>query len=172
MRPSSESGLPHFGGVALAGFMGAGKSTVGARLAERLGWPWLDLDCRIEEGAGRSIPELFAVHGEAGFREIELATLSASVQRAQGPCVWSLGGGALLDARATELLAQAGVGVVVLGVSLEEARARTQGSGRPLGHLMGELHAARADHYAGLGPVIDTDHLSPAAVVDAVMELL
>ena len=54
--------------VCLAGFMGAGKSTVGSRLARQLGWHFVDLDERIEQAAGITIPQFFERHGEPAFR--------------------------------------------------------------------------------------------------------
>ena len=56
--------------IVLVGFMGAGKSTVGRALADRLGLPFLDSDTVIEERAGRSIAQIFAAEGEAGFRAL------------------------------------------------------------------------------------------------------
>ena len=63
--------------IVLTGFMGSGKSTAGAVLAERLGWRFLDLDHEIEARDGRSVPQIFAEHGEPHFRHIESATLAS-----------------------------------------------------------------------------------------------
>ena len=60
----------------LVGMMGSGKSTAGRHLAEQLGYRFLDADSSIEQVAGRSIPELFASEGEAGFRDLEAAVLN------------------------------------------------------------------------------------------------
>jgi len=60
----------------LVGMMGSGKSSAGRHLAERLGYRFLDADSSIEQVAGRSIPELFASEGEAGFRDLEAAVLN------------------------------------------------------------------------------------------------
>ncbi len=60
----------------LVGMMGSGKSTAGRHLAEQLGYRFLDADSSIEQVAGRSIPELFASEGEAGFRDLEVAVLN------------------------------------------------------------------------------------------------
>lgn len=57
--------------IVLIGFMGTGKTTVGLKLADRLGWPMIDTDEEIVKKAGMSIPELFATHGEAHFRTLE-----------------------------------------------------------------------------------------------------
>ena len=62
--------------VYLVGMMGSGKSTAGRHLAEQLGYRFLDADSSIEQVAGRSIPELFASEGEAGFRDLEAAVLN------------------------------------------------------------------------------------------------
>ena len=69
------------GHVILVGLPGAGKSTVGRRVARRLGHPFLDLDVEIERRAGRSVAAIFAAEGEAGFRARE-AALSAELARA------------------------------------------------------------------------------------------
>lgn len=60
--------------IVLTGFMGAGKSTIGRLLAEKLGYGFVDTDVYIEENAGRSIPEIFEKEGEGGFREYERET--------------------------------------------------------------------------------------------------
>ncbi len=61
----------------IIGFMGSGKTTAGKKLAASLGWSFIDLDKRIEEHTGKTIPEIFADHGEDHFREIEAETLRA-----------------------------------------------------------------------------------------------
>src|ERR1051326_3838926 len=83
--------------VALVGFMGAGKTTVGQALAEHLGWRFVDLDPVIEGRAGLRIPEIFSQHGEARFRELECEALEAAIdsQRSES-LVLALGGGAFV----------------------------------------------------------------------------
>lgn len=78
--------------IVLTGFMGSGKTTAGALLAERLGWRFLDLDREIEARHQRSVPEIFAEYGEAHFRHLESATLAALL--GQRRAVIALGGGA------------------------------------------------------------------------------
>lgn len=78
--------------IVLTGFMGSGKSTVGRRLAERLGWTFTDLDAEIEQRAGLSVPAIFARDGEARFRELESEALEHLFARDQ--IVIALGGGA------------------------------------------------------------------------------
>jgi len=64
--------------IVLVGMMGAGKSTVGRRLAARLGLPFVDADNEIEAAAGMTIPEIFATHGEAAFRDGERRVIAAA----------------------------------------------------------------------------------------------
>lgn len=75
----------------LTGFMGAGKSTIGRLLAERLGWDFLDLDQHLETRAGATIPELFSTHGEAHFRRLESTALASALGRSN--IILALGGG-------------------------------------------------------------------------------
>jgi shikimate kinase len=76
------------------GPMGAGKSTVGKRLARELGWTFVDLDQLIEEDAGAAIPLIFDIEGEAGFRARETQALQSQAHRSQ--IVVATGGGAIL----------------------------------------------------------------------------
>lgn len=79
--------------IVLTGFMGSGKSTVGAQLAASLGWPFVDLDEEIVVAQGASISSMFESIGELAFRELECAALSKILQR--NNIVLALGGGAL-----------------------------------------------------------------------------
>jgi shikimate kinase len=94
------------GALALVGFMGAGKTQVGLRVASRLGLPFVDTDALIEDRHG-AISDFFASHGEQAFRRLErdivCAALAASAER---PCVLSLGGGAVLSGDVREALAR------------------------------------------------------------------
>ena len=76
--------------IVLTGFMGTGKTVVGARLAERLGLPFIDLDRLIEEGAGLKVAEVFASEGEAGFRRRERELIATLANRRD--CVIATGG--------------------------------------------------------------------------------
>jgi 3-dehydroquinate synthetase len=116
--------------VALAGFMGAGKSTVGAELARMLDRPFVDLDVEIERRAGASVVELFANVGEEGFRRIEQET-AGEVLLAPEPSVLALGGGAVLAAPTRELLAERAL-TVLLEVEPDVAWQRIRDGGRPL----------------------------------------
>ena len=80
--------------VVLVGMMGAGKSTIGRRLAARLGLPFFDADVEIEAAAGMSIPDIFETRGEPDFREGEARVIARLLD--SGPAVIAPGGGALM----------------------------------------------------------------------------
>jgi len=88
LPPELPATLRH---IVLTGFMGAGKSTVGRLVADRLGWVFLDLDDHLEARAGLSVPEIFARHGEAHFRRLESSALASALGRPR--TVLALGGG-------------------------------------------------------------------------------
>src|SRR5436305_12790750 len=81
--------------VVLVGMMGAGKSSIGRRLASRLGIPFVDADSEIEIAAGMSIPEIFDKHGEPEFRKGEARVIARLLDN--GPQVLATGGGAAMD---------------------------------------------------------------------------
>jgi shikimate kinase len=120
------------GPVALVGYMGCGKSTVGRMLARSLGWSLVDLDRDIRRREGRSIPEIFSESGEAHFREVEHQVLADALDRKNGEAelVIACGGGVVLDPRNRELLREAKT--VFLHEDLEALYERTRGKGRPL----------------------------------------
>ena len=80
--------------VVLVGMMGAGKSTIGRRLAARLRLPFLDADIEIEAAAGMSIPDIFETHGEPHFRDGEARVIARLLD--SGPAVIATGGGAFM----------------------------------------------------------------------------
>ena len=115
--------------MVLVGPPGAGKSTVGALLAQQWSVPLRDTDADVEAATGRSISELFVDEGEAWFREREHEAVLAALS--EHPGVLALGGGAVLDPRTRAALA--GRTVVFLSVGLAEATKRVGlGAGRPL----------------------------------------
>jgi shikimate kinase len=95
--------------IVLVGMMGAGKSSIGRRLASRLALPFVDADTEIEERAGMSIAELFEMHGEAYFRAGEARVLARLL--VNGPQVLATGGGAYMNADTRALIRQYGVSV-------------------------------------------------------------
>src|SRR5206468_7743591 len=80
--------------VVLIGMMGAGKSTIGRRMAARLRLPFLDADTEIETAAGMSIPDIFETHGEPHFRDGEARVIARLLEG--GPAVLATGGGAFM----------------------------------------------------------------------------
>jgi shikimate kinase len=131
--------------LALAGFMGTGKSTVGRAVAARV------------------IPEIFAEEGEAGFRVREAASLARVA--AGPPVVLALGGGTLHQPRAVAALT--GWAVVVLHAPLEVVAARLgEGGGRPLAPHAAALFEARAAGYRAAGPQVDATRPVPYVVDD------
>ena len=115
--------------VALVGFMGAGKSTLAAEVALRIGRPFLDLDDEIERRSGSSVAELFRT-SEAAFRSTEEEIVCEVLERLE-PHVLALGGGAVLSDRTRRTLRDRAVTVLV-HVDVDTAWRRVEGSGRPL----------------------------------------
>lgn len=146
--------------IVLAGFMGAGKTTLAAGLAGELGLAWSDSDAVVEEAAGESIPAIFARDGEPAFREMEARTVMGLL--GGKPQVIALGGGALGDPQVREALE--GHLVVLVDVSEQVAWERARDSGRPLAEsreAFSELYRAREPLY-----MLCADAIVPSAGVD------
>ena len=126
--------------VILIGFMGAGKSSVGRALGERLGWTFEDLDERIERRERRKVHEIFRDSGEPAFRLVERAALKEllSELRAGTERIVALGGGAFVQKHNARLINAGGVPTVFLDAGAEELwrrcrqQAEEQGIERPL----------------------------------------
>jgi shikimate kinase len=95
--------------IVLVGLMGAGKSTVGRRLAQRLGLPFVDSDAEIETAAGQSIPDIFAEHGEDYFREGEKRVIARLLENGQQ--VLATGGGAFMNPQTRSNIRAHGISV-------------------------------------------------------------
>ena len=159
--------------IALTGFMGSGKSTVGALLADALGCPFIDLDQLIVKKAGRSIPEIFAVEGEAGFRRLEKQALETTIARyAENTVVLALGGGTVTVPGAVKLLQEKTL-CIYLQASLEALQARLEGQteGRPLADEgIADRLAQREPLYEAAAHVtIDTTGLTPEDITDEII---
>ncbi len=116
--------------VVLVGLMGAGKTTVGRRLARRLDLPFVDADAEIESAAGRTVAEIFAEDGEAFFRAGEERVIARLLE--SGPQVLATGGGAWTSEKTRDLVAQKAISVWLradLDVLMERVSRRP---GRPL----------------------------------------
>lgn len=161
--------------IVLTGFMGSGKSTVGARLARELGWTFLDVDDVIVKDTGMPISEFFARHGEPAFRERERATI-ARLCGSQN-LVLALGGGAI-ESEATRrlLLTSPGTLLVHLQVELATTLARCRGTEHIRPVLADEAnlavrYAKRLPLYAQSHVSIAVDSLTPRQVVEAVRKM-
>jgi len=119
--------------IALTGFMGSGKTSVGREVAAGLALPFVDLDEEFSRVSRSGILEFFVAHGESGFRRKECEVLEAVLRQAAGGAglVVALGGGTLESPRAAESLTALG-GVVLLDVDAGTAWARVEGTSRPL----------------------------------------
>ena len=116
--------------IVLVGLMGAGKTTVGRRLAKRLGVDFVDSDAEIERAADHSITEIFERFGEPGFRDGERRVIARLIEGA--PKVIATGGGAFVDERTRALILERCV-AIWLDASLETLAERvTRRGGRPL----------------------------------------
>src|SRR3954471_8532224 len=145
--------MPDPQSIALVGLSGVGKSSVGRRLAARLGWPLLDTDVLIAETAGRTVAQIFADAGEPHFRDLESAALQQALSIS--PCVVSTGGGivlrpenrALLRLRAFVVWLDAPTETLVVRLQAHDEARPLIGGADPAARL-DALRAARAGLYA------------------------
>jgi shikimate kinase len=162
--------------IVLTGFMATGKSAVGRRLASRLGYDFVDVDCLIEAEAGMAISEIFTSRGEAAFRELETRMVEVAARR-EG-CVIATGGGAIVDPRNFESLSRSGI-IVTLTADPDTILSRIgAGADRPLlgggekRERIQSLLATRASAYARAHLTLDTSKRSVDEVVEALVSLL
>jgi shikimate kinase len=168
---------PHLRRIVLTGFMGAGKSTVGRLLARQLGWNFLDLDAHLEARANATIPELFAQHGEAHFRQLESSALASALGRSS--TVIALGGGTPEILTNRLLLEQTpGTATIFLDAPFETLfdRCVLQEIDRPVLANPDQARArfaARQPLYRRLARVtVQTDALTPEDTVASLLESL
>ena len=161
--------------VVLVGPMGAGKSTVGALLADAWGVAARDTDADVEAMEGRSISDIFVDSGEDHFRDLERTAVAEALATHDG--VLALGGGAVLDESTRTLLADHTV--VFLRVGLSDAVKRVGlGSGRPLllGNVRSRIKALldeRTPVYEAVAThVVETDGRTPDEVAAEIVEAL
>lgn len=161
--------------VVLVGMMGAGKSSVGKRLARRLGLPFADADIEIEAAAGMAIPDIFTHHGEPAFRDGEKRVIARLLEG--GPLVLATGGGAFMNAETRARIAAHGLSVWLkadLDVLLRRVRRRDD---RPLlrndpegtlDRLIGERYPV----YAEAAVTVHSREVPHDTMVDEVIDAL
>lgn len=178
-RPPGKSPAAVF----LVGFMGAGKTSVGRALGERLNWAFEDLDDRIEHREGRTVAEIFRDAGEAEFRRAEREALKSVLDELKGGVVKvvALGGGAFAQQENAALLVTANVATVFLDASVNElwqrccdqaSLARAQ---RPLlqsKQQFRKLHESRCASYAKASQRIQTGNRSVEAIAAEIEKAL
>lgn len=162
--------------IYLVGFMGSGKTTVGAALADELGWSFFDLDDDIETAAGRKIAEIFTEAGEVEFRRQERVALEKRVRAAMHgmPTVIALGGGTFAQAGNAELIRDHGI-TLWLDVPYEVVAARVAGlAHRPLARdpeKFAALFEERLPAYARADYRVALAGDDPRAAVAAILAL-
>lgn len=164
--------------IALLGLRGAGKTTVGKKLARRLRIPFVELDSRVEDAAGMGLREIFSLHGEDYYRRLEREAL-ASLVREQRPMVVAAGGGIVTSPEAMQMLDRHAL-TVWLRADPEEHwnRVMHQGDRRPMEDqpqamdALRALHARREPLYARADFAVDTSGRAADDVVTAVEDLI
>ncbi|HMT14772.1 MAG TPA: shikimate kinase [Aestuariivirga sp.] len=162
--------------IVLVGLMGAGKTSVGRRLADRLDVPFIDADHEIEQAAGKSIPEIFADHGEPYFRDGERKVISRLLEG--GLQVLATGGGAFMNDETRARIRAHGV-AIWLRADLPLLMKRVQKrSNRPLLQtedpeaVMRDLMVRRYPVYAEANLTVDSQDISHAQMVERVLRAL
>ena len=171
-RPENFSHAPHR--IALIGFMGSGKTTVGRLVAARLGFRFLDLDMLITENAGKSIRQIFDEDGEEAFRQIESDALYSV--REMNRLVIATGGGAPIRQENQEFFENLAV-TFYLEVSFKEFLNRTgRDHARPLldrsEKELAKLYKSRVPIYRSLGQCIRTDSRKPQDIAAEILKKL
>jgi XRE family aerobic/anaerobic benzoate catabolism transcriptional regulator len=162
--------------VALIGLRGAGKSTLGRIAAQRLGWPFIELDQEIERAAGVSMAEVFALYGQEGYRRLEQAELRRLIGL-PGPILIATGGGIVAEPLTFDLVLSSCF-TIWLKASPEEhmQRVRDQGDLRPMRDdrsAMQELRTIllnREPLYARARAIVDTSGLDMETAADRLIE--
>ena len=174
IQKPAESGLESavvraLGGrsIVLVGMMGAGKSSIGRRLASRLGIPFIDADTEIESAAGMTIPEIFEKHGEPYFRAGEARVIARLLEN--GPQVLATGGGSVMDAQTRALIGEKGVSIWLkadIDVLLKRTKRRND---RPLVEKIRDLLPLREPLYAQSDIIIQSRDEPHDSIIDEIM---
>jgi shikimate kinase len=162
VTPLARERLREVRAVFLVGFMGAGKTSVGRALSQRLGLPFEDLDDRIQQRQGKTIEQIFRESGEAEFRKAETAALRELLAELSSTFrVVALGGGAFAQPGNAALIEEAAVHLVFLDAPVEELlrRCEQESKERPLRQDLKqfrELYEKRRQSYMKAGVRIET----------------
>ena len=158
--------------IALTGYMGAGKSTVGSIVADALGCPFIDLDDVVVKAAGKGIPDIFAQDGEQGFRALEADCLKKTLKEYGGStAVLALGGGTVTCPGVPKLLQEKTL-CIWLKASLDTLTERVKGgSERPLADDgFTARYAFREPLYAAAAHItLETDGLTSEEIADEII---
>ena len=159
--------------LALTGFMGSGKSTVGPLVADALGCTFIDLDHLIEEEAGCPITQIFDLEGEPGFRKIEKQVFDKTIRKYENShAVLALGGGTVTIPGVIPVL-QEKTTCIYLKANLETLQKRLTGQllGRPLADERIALRLASREHLyeKAAHVVLETDNCSAQEVADEII---
>jgi shikimate kinase len=175
--PALAEILPAGRSIVLVGLMGAGKSSIGKRLAHRLHLDFVDADNEIERAAGCTIEEIFARFGEPSFRDGERRVIGRLLED-RAPIVLATGGGAFMDEETRARVRERGVSVW-LRAELDVLHRRvSRRSNRPLlkqgdpREVLRRLIEVRHPVYAQADIVVDSDDSPPETMVERVIEAL
>jgi shikimate kinase len=164
--------------IALVGLMGAGKTSIGRRLAQRVRLPFIDADTEIEAAAGMTIPEIFERHGEAAFRDGERRVIARLLENPAH--VLATGGGAFIDpttrallrARAVTVWLRADLDLMLARVGRRGLNHRPLLKGRDPRAVLQALMAERYPLYAEADLAVDSLDGPPDATVERVLDAL
>lgn len=162
--------------IVLVGLMGAGKTTVGRRLASKLDLPFRDADVEIEAAAGMPISDIFAIYGEPSFRDGERRVIARLME--SGPMILATGGGAYINADTRARIAEKGVSVWLKADHDTLMRRVRKRSHRPLlanpdpDGTMRRLMSERYPIYAEADVTIESRDMPHERVVEEVMRAL
>lgn len=153
--------------IVLVGMMGAGKSSIGRRLAARLGIPFVDADSEIENAAGMTIPEIFEKHGEPYFRAGEARVIARLLDG--GPQVLATGGGAMMDGQTRALIVKKAVSIWLkadIDILLKRTKRRND---RPLAERIKDLLPLREPVYAQADIVVQSRDEPHDTIINEIM---